>query len=134
MLFRKVSGTWRGTCVTEDMRVSPSIETNVRSSAPGAGLAPRAIEKASPSSALDRYPPPAAEAEESARPRAPLGLVCRPGTETYDPIWDGPRLLPTFVAQVLGQVMPERRLSASVETAYGTARLGRMALLLDRRS
>jgi hypothetical protein len=38
------------------------------------------------------------------------------------------------VAQVLGQVMPERRLCTAVETAYGTARLGRMALLLDRRS
>ena len=83
---------------------------------------------------MDHYPPPAAEAEESASPRIQVGLVCRPGTEAYDPIWDGPRLLPTFVAQVLGQVMPERRLSTSVETAYGTARLGRMALLLDRRS
>ena len=134
MLFRKVSGTWRGTCVTWDMRVSPSTEINVRSSAPGVRVAVRAIEKASPSSALDHYPPPASESEDSAPPRSALGLVCQPGTEAFDPIWDGPRLLPTFVAQVLGQVMPERRLSTAVETAYGTARLGRMALLLDRRS
>jgi len=118
----------------EDMRVSPSTETNFRSGAPGAGLPAHAVEKASPSSALDHYPPPASEAEESATPRVQVGLVCQPGTEAYDPIWDAPRLLPTFVAQVLGQVMPERRLCTSVETAYGTARLGRMALLLDRRS
>jgi hypothetical protein len=116
------------------MRVSPSTEINVRSSAASAGAAVRAVEKVSPSSALDHYPPPACETEDSAPPRSPLGLVCRPGTEAFDPIWDGPRLLPTFVAQVLGQVMPERRLCTSVETAYGTARLGRMALLLDRRS
>jgi len=134
MLFRKVSGTWRDACVTEDMRVSPSTEISVRSSAPGASVAVRAIEKTSPASALDHYPPPACETEDSAPRRTPLGLVCQPGTEAFDPVWDGPRLLPTFVAQVLGQVMPERRVCTSVETAYGTARLGRMALLLDRRS
>ena len=116
------------------MRVSPSTEITVRSSAPGAGVTARAIEKASPSSALDRYPPPACETEDRAPRRGPLGLVCQPGTEAFDPIWDGPRLLPTFVAQVLGQVMPERRVCTSAETAYGTAPLGRMALLLDRRS
>jgi hypothetical protein len=38
------------------------------------------------------------------------------------------------VAQLLGQVIPERRVNVSVETAYGVARLGRTALLLDRRS
>ena len=115
------------------MRVSPSTEVNFRSGAPGAGLPVRAIEKACASSALDHYPPPASQTEDSAPPRGPLGLVYQPGTEGFDPAWDGPRLLPTFVAQVLGQVMPERRVSTSVETAYGTARLGRMALLLDRR-
>ena len=114
--------------------MSPSTEISIRSSAPGAGLPARAIEKASPSSALAHYPPPAQETEEKAPSRIQVGLVCQPGTEAYDPFWDAPRLLPTFVAQVLGQVMPERRLCTSVETAYGTARLGRMALLLDRRS
>lgn len=116
------------------MRVSPSTEINVRNSAPGRSVAVRAIEKASPASALDHYPPPACETEDNTPRRSPLGLVCQHGTEAFDPIWDGPRLLPTFVAQVLGQVMPERRLCTSVETAYGSARLGRMALLLDRRS
>src|SRR5579884_2893921 len=116
------------------MRVSPSTEIIVRSGAPGAALPARAVEKASSSSALDHYPPPAQETEEKAPSPVRVGLVCQSATETYDPFWDTPRLLPTFVAQVLGQVMPERRLCASVETAYGTAPLSRMALLLDRRS
>ena len=116
------------------MRVSPSSDINFRSGASGISLPARPIEKTSPSSALEHYPPPAAETEDSAPQRVQVGLVCQRGTEAYDPIWDGPRLLPTFVAQVLGQVMPERRLCTSVETAYGSARLGRMALLLDRRS
>jgi hypothetical protein len=43
-------------------------------------------------------------------------------------------LLPAFVAQVMGQVMPERRsTSVSVQTAYGSA-APRKALLLDRKS
>jgi|GEM_PF-946848 len=134
MLLRKVSETWRGICVTRDMRVSPSTEINIRGGASGASLPARAIEKVSPSSVLDHYPPPASETEERAAPGVQRGLMCHPGTGAYDPLWDAPRLLPTFVAQVLGQVMPERRLCTSVETAYGTARLGCMALLLDRRS
>jgi hypothetical protein len=116
------------------MRVTPSIETNGRFSASGAGASARAIEKASASSALDRYPPHTSEADDNTHPRIQVGLVYQPGTGPYDPIWHGPRLLPTFVAQVLGQVIPERRVNVSVETAYGVARLSRRALLLDRRS
>jgi len=134
MLFRKVSGTWRGLCVVRIMRVTPSIETSGRFSASGASASARAIEKASASSALGHYPPHTAQTDDSMPPRRQAGLVCQPGTEAYDPIWDGPRLLPTFVAQLLGQVIPERRVNVSVETAYGVARLGRTALLLDRRS
>jgi hypothetical protein len=35
--------------------------------------------------------------------RAPL--LSRSGTDAYAPLWNGPRLSPAFVAQVLGQVM-----------------------------
>lgn len=41
--------------------------------------------------------------------------------------------MPSFVTQLLGQVMPERRETVSVETAYGTA-VPRQALLVDRKS
>jgi hypothetical protein len=116
------------------MRVTSNTETTGRFSVTGAGTSARAIEKTSPSSALHDFPPQAQEAEHSTSPRVQGGLVCQYGTETFDPNWDGPRLLPTFVAQLLGQVIPERRQNVAVETAYGTARLGRTALLVDRRS
>jgi hypothetical protein len=63
-----------------------------------------------------------------------IELVCQEETPCFDPFWDGPRLMPTFVAQVMGQIMLERRdSSVSVETAYGSAQ-PRKALLLDRKS
>ena len=33
--------------------------------------------------------------------------ACHFGTQSREPLWHGPRLKPTFVAQVLGQVMME---------------------------
>ena len=42
-------------------------------------------------------------------PRLQVELVCQDETRGHDPFWDAPRLLPAFVAQVMGQVMPERR-------------------------
>lgn len=71
---------------------------------------------------------------EKSPPRLQVELVCQDETPGYDPFWDAPRLLPTFVTQVMGQVMPERRENVSVETAYGSVRCPRMALLLDRKS
>ena len=61
-------------------------------------------------------------------------LVCQEETRAFDPFWDGPRLMPAFVAQVMGQIIMERRdSSVSVETAYGSMQ-PRKALLLDRKS
>jgi hypothetical protein len=60
--------------------------------------------------------------------------LCRDDTPRFDPFWDGPRLVPAFVAQLLGQAMPERRDNAMVETTYGRAVSPRKALLLDRKS
>ena len=42
------------------------------------------------------------------------------GTESFDPLWNGPRLRPAFVAQVLGQVMmdPRDRASGLAPAAY----------------
>ena len=60
--------------------------------------------------------------------------MCQDETRAHDPFWDAPRLMPTFVAQLMGQAMPERRDSgASVQTAYGSA-APRKALLFDRKS
>lgn len=120
------------------MRVNTSPEQLRSGGARSAALLSCAIEKISPSSALHQQPPQTPPAEPKNPPRIQVELVSHPGTEAFDPNWDGPRLLPAFVAQVMGQVinqvMPERRANVALETAYGSARLGRMALLVDRKS
>jgi hypothetical protein len=64
------------------------------------------------------------------RPRLQVELVCQDDTRRFDPFWDGPRLKPVFVAQLLGQVMPGERVMAT--NAYGKT-APRMALLVDRK-
>lgn len=53
----------------------------------------------------------------SAPRRAPVSQI---GTEESAPLWNGPRLRPAFVAQVLGQVMmdPRERASSLAPAAY----------------
>lgn len=96
---------------------------------------PRCCEKSSESSTLGQ-----GQADLNADDRHPsspvrVELVCQDETQGFDPFWDGPRLLPAFAAQLMGQLMPERRdISATVETAYGRLFHPRKALLLDRKS
>jgi hypothetical protein len=97
--------------------------------------APRRCEKTSSSSALNGYRRGDDKLDHSSVPALALEFVSQEETFDFDPFWDGPRLLPTFVAQVMAQAMhqPERRdTAAMLETAY--ARLPRMALVLDRKS
>jgi hypothetical protein len=104
----------------------------------GASKAPatlrRAIEKTSASSALRREKPGAEKERKNSAPPLQVELVYRDDTTGFDPFWDAPRLVPAFVAQLLGQVMPEQRENVPVETAYGRAASPRKALLLDRKS
>ena len=116
------------------MRVLSQPDTLGRSLVKGAAQYVRAIEKCSPASGLHQERPQTSQDQSRPAPRTQVEPVSQTGTESFDPNWDGPRLLPTFVTQLLGQVMPERRTSVALETAYGTARLGRMALLVDRKS
>lgn len=96
---------------------------------------PRRCEKSSDSSTLGQE-----QADLNADSRkipspVRVELVSQDETQGFDPFWDGPRLLPAFVAQVLGQTMPDRRdATARVETAYGSLIYPRKALLLDRKS
>jgi hypothetical protein len=95
---------------------------------------PRAIEKASPSSHLGGQTPDFSQTDKQTPPRLQVELVCQDETKAFDPFWDGPRLMPSFVTQLLGQAMPDRReANVRVETAYGTA-VPRQALLVDRKS
>ena len=65
------------------------------------------------------------------RPQVQVELVCQGDTKRRDPFWDGPRLVPAFVTQVLGQVMAQER-SRLVRAPYGS-RMENSAGLLDTR-
>jgi len=99
---------------------------------PGAARV-RTVEKASPSSGLNDGPKDFSQKRD--RESAPLRveLVCQDETAAFDPLWDGPRLLPSFVAQVLGQALPHRNhTGARAQTAYLTA-APQAARVIDRR-
>ena len=114
------------------------VEANICGSSKASALSLRAIEKASASSALSRDNHDAEQNRQKPEPVRQVEPVYRDDTPRFDPFWDGPRLVPAFVVQLLGQTMsesmPERRESVAIETAYGRAISPRKALLLDRKS
>ncbi len=72
----------------------------------------------------------------SSRPPASAphrNCTCQNGTEGGGPPWNGPHLRPSFVAQVLGQVMmdPLARASSLAPAAYRQAQIAQ-GRLLDR--
>ena len=114
------------------MRVTGPFEIAVRGGPKAFGGDARRVEKTSASSSLGSRPKDLNGGREKSVPRLQVELVCQDETRGHDPFWDAPRLLPVFVTQVMGQVMPERRKLVSVETAYGS--VPRMALVVDRKS
>ncbi len=92
----------------------------------------RAPEKPSASSDLGDKRGNTPKDGEKPRPRLTVELVCQGETKLHDPFWDGPRLVPGFATQLLGQVM-----AAARETRSGAAYsmpTERRAALLDLRS
>lgn len=100
---------------------------NSASSARGAGTALEAVRPAGKASDSARF---RGERENEPgetlrpRPRLQVELVCQQETKRHDPFWDGPRLVPVFVAQLLGQVLehparaaPARPYAASMPVA-----------------
>jgi hypothetical protein len=116
------------------MRVNGPLELPHPASPKSSTVCARAVEKISPASLLQREPDDAAPRRPQTPAHLVVELVSQDETARFDPVWDGPRLVPAFVAQLMGQIMPERRSAAPLETAYGSARDARMALLLDRKS
>jgi len=115
------------------MRVNGPLDLIARGGFKTFGANARAVEKPSASSRLGSQTPDFAQAAPKSPPRLQVELVSQPETAAFDPFWDGPRLVPSFVTQLLGQVMPDSRETVSVETAYSTA-VPRKALLVDRKS
>jgi hypothetical protein len=117
-----------------DMRVTGPFDANARGGLKALVTMPRRCEKPSASSALGREQQNLNDEDAKTPQPLQIELVCQEETRNFEPFWDGPRLLPTFVAQLMGQASLERRdADVSVETAYGSA-APRKALLLDRKS
>jgi hypothetical protein len=127
--------SWNNACDLTGMRVTGPFAFDSRGVLKTLATLPRICEKSSASSALDQQPQDFnAEHRRTSAPMR-IELVSQEETPRFDPFWDGPKLLPAFVAQVMGQMMPERRdAQVSVETAYGSVHDPRMALVLDRKS
>lgn len=116
------------------MRAIAPLPTGLGGASKAYALQPRAVEKTSSASALGQEKQSRQERQEQRRTPLQVELVSRNNTSGFDPYWDAPRLLPAFVTQLLGQVMPKRHESVSIEIAYGRAGTPRTALLLDRKS
>src|SRR5579863_7640794 len=111
------------------MRAIALVETGVAGSSKAPALFARAIQKTSATSTLGREKAGAEGGRQKSVPQVQTEGLYRDDTPRFDPFWDGPRLVPAFVAQLLGQMMPERRESMMLETAYGRADSPRKALL-----
>ena len=92
-------------------------------------------EKSSASSDLGQGQSDLQPDRRKGQPTLRVQLVSQNNTSRPDPIWEGPRLVSAFAAQMMGQTMLDRRdFDARIETAYGSIGRPRMALLLDRKS
>src|ERR1700760_2955859 len=99
------------------MQVNGPFDGRIGSGANRLAAAARSVGKASASGHLGTGQQDSPRQQEKSAPRIQVELVCQDDTKAFDPFWDGPRLQPVFVAQLLGQVMPERRQAVTVETA-----------------
>ena len=79
----------------------------------------RTVEKASKSAACGKDDDQAPHENPRQKLSLQVEVVCQTETKPHDPFWDGPRLTPTFVTQLLGQVM-EPEYKRFVQTVYGT--------------
>ena len=117
------------------MRIAGPFDSNFRPGIKSLGPGPRRCEKSSDSNALGQEQPDFQTDSHQLPVPLRVELLCQDDTSAFDPFWDGPRLLPAFAAQLLGQALPDRRdPGAAVETAYGSLACPRKALLLDRKS
>ena len=87
------------------MRVQPALPVPWRESFKAFAEGIDAAQKPSDSASLGQKQRDPRRGATPSCPRSEAALVCRDGTKAHDPFWDGPRLTPIFVTQLLGQVM-----------------------------
>lgn len=124
----------RKACVVRAMRVDSPLNATAAGSLRASALEVCRGEKSSLSSQLGQQPRDGRQPQPEKAPSIPAQTMSRNGTTAFDPLWDRPRLVPAFVTQVLGQMMPHNsEPEITVETAYGIA-APRRSLLVDRTS
>jgi hypothetical protein len=114
------------------MRVIGPFESMVRGGPKAPAALARGIEKPSSSSDLKQGAQDFARKHEKSPRRLQVELVYQDSTKAFDPFWDGPRLTPSFVTQLLGQVMPDETPKNSAQAYRAAPPHG--AGLLDRKS
>ncbi len=111
------------------MRVQTSLPAiwreSLKASADGIGASGKSSNSAHPGADGRGFP----RQERKERAKLRVELVCQEGTKRHDPFWDGPRLKPAFVTQLLGQMMPDGKAPAG---AYAESQV-QAAPLLDTR-
>ncbi len=98
------------------MSLLPTSSPTISAPVLRARLASRGLAESNHSSALGSEGP--AEERRSPIPerRRDPGRLSQSGTPAREPLWNGPRLNSAFVAQVMGQVLMERREPHSIRT------------------
>jgi hypothetical protein len=115
--------------------VNGPLEITARERPKALSAVSRAVEKSSGSKQLGAQAQAFGGQKQKTPPSLQVEHVCQDDTPGFDPFWDGPRLVPVFVAQLLGQAMPDSspRSHVGAERAYGT-RAPSIARLVDRQS
>jgi len=117
------------------MRNAGSLELNTSPVVKTWAAPTHRCEKSSASSDLGQGQSDLQPDRRKGQPTLRVQLVSQDNTSRPDPIWEGPRLVPAFAAQVMGQAMLDRRdIGVRIETAYSSFNCPRKALLLDRKS
>ncbi|MBV9550138.1 MAG: hypothetical protein JO256_10755 [Alphaproteobacteria bacterium] len=111
------------------MRVIPSLPVQWRESLKASAERVSAPEKTSDSATLREEPRKSGKDAAVSPPPLKVELVCQDSTKAHDPFWDGPRLKPAFVAQLLAQVIASDE-RPTPRRVYGESE-SRKALLLD---
>src|SRR3569833_1885434 len=117
--------------MSSGMRVSTTLPAIWRESLRASAEGVRACGKPNESAASGDDARDPARGDRRASPKLQIEIVSQDGTKPHDPFWDGPRLRPAFVTQLLGQLITSDE-RPSPRPVYGE-KDRREALLFDAR-
>jgi len=95
------------------MNLLPTSSQTISAAVLRARLASRGLGQSNHSNTLGGEGAAEERSGDAAPRRRATDTLSQFGTKDSEPLWNGPRLMPAFVAQVLGQVMMDTRDRAS---------------------